>query len=70
MGIRRTCISTRHPRANGMVERYNGIIESGFRRMKSVCPDGTWHQFLPEIVAGLRMLPSSLGYSPFLIIYK
>lgn len=70
MGIKQACISTCHPRANGLVERYNGILESGFRKLKSVCPEGQWDDFLPEVVAGLRMLPSSLGLSPFVITYK
>jgi hypothetical protein len=40
MGIRVQLISTAHPRANGLVERYNGVIESGFRKLSAACPGG------------------------------
>ena len=37
-GIQQATISTAHPRANGLVERYNGCIKAGFRRLKVACP--------------------------------
>ncbi len=69
-GIQVALISTAHPRANGLVERYNACIKAGFRRMATVCPDGKWFEFLPEILTGLRMLPSRSGYSPYQLVYK
>ena len=33
MGIRQQTILPQHPRANGLVERYNGLVLAGLRRM-------------------------------------
>ena len=52
------------------MERYNGCIKAGFRRLKAALPEGEWYEFLPDVLAGLRMLPSSLGLSPFLVAHK
>lgn len=70
MGIRRVATAPYHPRANGMVERYIGVIKAGFRKMKVSFPEGEWIDFLPDILAGLRVMPSRSGYSPFLLVYK
>ena len=53
-GIYHAVISTAHPRANGLVERYNGIIIDGFRRFTTMMPEGYWWEFLPDVLAGLR----------------
>ena len=63
-------ISVSHPRANGLVERYNGAIKAGLRRLKSVFPNVDWEDFIGDVLAGLRMLPGRLGLSPFLAVYK
>lgn len=70
MGIEHRLISTNHPRANGLAERYVGVVKAGFRRLKSECPGGEWYDFIPEVLLGLRMLPSRVGYSPFMLVYK
>ena len=33
LGVEHKYISTAHPRANGLVERYNKSIKEGFRKM-------------------------------------
>lgn len=47
-----------------------GLIKSGLRRLKSALPTEEWYSFLPDVVAGLRFLPSKLGVSPFTMVYK
>ena len=42
---------------NGIVERYNGIIVSGLHRMLVELPGVGWPKVLPDVLAGLSMLP-------------
>ena len=70
MGIRHTLISVAHPRANGLVERYNGIIRSGLSKVLAAMPSATWGEALPDILAGLRLLPTRIGLSPYYLVFK
>lgn len=70
MGVDHRVISTAHPRANGLVERYNRVVKSGLRKLISEVPDTNWTEHLPEVLAGLRMLPTKTGLSPHLICFK
>lgn len=71
LGIIVAPVCRAHPRANGQVERYNGAILQGFRRMASGKEGSVpWFLALPTVLAGLRMLPTYLGYSPFYLTYK
>jgi hypothetical protein len=63
-------ISTANPRANGLVERYNRAIKEGLRKMVTLVGEIAWDEVLPEILAGLRMLPTLLGASPHFIVFK
>ena len=70
MGICHSLISVAHPRANGLVERYNGVIRRGLRKQLAAMPGIHPKEALPEVLAGLRMLPTRIGLSPFLLLYK
>lgn len=63
-------IYTAHPQANGLVERYNGVIKNGLRMMARVAPTTPWTEHLPQVLAGLRFLPTRLGYPPAWVVYK
>ena len=39
-GIKQVTTTPYHPRANGMVERYIGVLKSGIQRMKTAFPQG------------------------------
>ena len=70
LGVRHSTVLAYNPRANGLAEKYVGVIKAGFRKLKTVCPEGEWYQFLPDILAGLRFLPSKVGLSPYLMVHK
>ena len=70
MGVRHTLILPQHPRANGMVEPYNGIILSGLRRMSAAVPGAPVQDLLPEVLAGLHFLPRRVGFQPYLLAFK
>jgi hypothetical protein len=62
-----------HLRANGQVERANGMIIDGLR--KRLCDEnskkgGKWIHELPHIIWGLRTQPSkATGQTPFFLVY-
>ena len=62
--------STRfHPICNGLVEKYNGLIKKILRKMCAEQPK-QWDRYLPALLFALREIPnSSLGYSPFELLY-
>jgi transposase InsO family protein len=70
LGIKILTIYTAHPQANGLVERYNGVIRAGLRKSATFKPDVPWTELLPAILAGLRFLPTRLGYPPAWIAFK
>ena len=45
-GILHRRISTRNPRANGQIERYNHTIEAMLQKFSVECPGGRWWDFL------------------------
>ena len=61
--------SVAHPRANGQVERINGLVLDGLKKRlydANTKKGGKWIQELPHVVWGLRTQPSkATGQSPF-----
>ena len=66
-------VSVAHPRANGQVERINGLILDGLKKRiydESTKKGGRWIYELPLVVWGLRTQPSkATGQTPFFLIY-
>jgi hypothetical protein len=64
-------IYSAHPRANGLVERYNKVVKEGLRKfIVAVGAQYSWCDYIGDIAAGLRMLPTRNGYPPFLLVFK
>ena len=66
-------VSVAHPRANGQVERANGMILDALKkrvyRENDKAP-GRWLKELPAVVWGLRTQPSrNTGVSPYFMVY-
>ena len=70
MRIRHSVILAAHPRANGLVEQYNGVIHHGLCKQLVAMPGIHPQEALPEVLAGVRLLPTRLSLSPFLLLYK
>ena len=69
LSIKGLTSSRYHPICNGLVEKYNGLVKKILRRMCSEQPR-QWDRFLPPLLFALREIPnSSLGYSPFEMLY-
>jgi hypothetical protein len=66
-------VSVAHPRANGQVERPNGIILDALKKRMYRENDkslGRWIKELPAVVWGLQTQPShNTGVSPYFIVY-
>jgi hypothetical protein len=66
-------VSVAHPRANGQVERANGMILDALKkrmyRENDKAP-GRWIKELPVVVWGLQTQPShNTGVSPYFMVY-
>ena len=49
----------------------NREVKAAIRRYAALHPGTTWWDWLPEVLAGLRMLVArSHGHSPFFVTYK
>jgi hypothetical protein len=70
MGIHIMAVYTAHPQANGLVERYNGVVKAGLRKMATIHPTIPWTELLPTVLAGLRFLPTRLGLPPAWVVFK
>jgi hypothetical protein len=66
-------VSVVHPRANGQVERANGMIMDAFKKWMYKENDKAprrWIKELPAVVWGLRTQPSrNTGVSPYFMVY-
>jgi transposase InsO family protein len=63
-------VSVAHPRANGQVERANGLILDGLKKRlydKNSKKGGKWINEISSIIRGLHTQPSKvIGQSPFI----
>jgi hypothetical protein len=66
-------VSVAHPRANGQVERANGLIIDGLKKRlydANTKKGGKWIHELPHVIWGLRTQPSkATGQTPFFLVY-
>jgi hypothetical protein len=66
-------VSVAHPRANGQVERINGLIIDGLKKRifdSTSKKGGKWLAELPMVIWGLRTQPSkATGQTPFFLVY-
>lgn len=70
LGVRLLTVYTAHPQANGLVERCNQTIRAGLRKVAHDYPSSPWTEHLPAVLAGMRFLPTRLGYPPAWLVYK
>ena len=70
LGIHHSLISVAHPCTNSLVERYNGVICRGLQKQLAVTPGIHLKEVLPEVLVGQRILPTRVGLSPFLLLFK
>jgi hypothetical protein len=72
-GIDVRYVSVAHPRANGQVERANGmVLDAPKKRIHGAAntKGGKWIKELPNALWGLRTQPSkSTGQSPYFLVY-
>jgi hypothetical protein len=66
-------VSVAHPRANGQVERANGLIIDGLKKRlydANSKKGGKWIHELPHVIWGLQTQPSkATGHTPFFLVY-
>ena len=72
-GINVRYVSVAHPRANGQVERANGMILDALKkRLHDIgnTKGGKWFKELPSVLWGLRTQPcKSTGHTPYFLTY-
>jgi hypothetical protein len=72
-GIDVRYVSVTHPRANGQVERANGMVLDTLKKRLHDAANtkgGKWIKELPNALWGLRTLPSKpTGQSPYFLVY-
>lgn len=71
LGVTLKVITPRHPRGNGLVERYNRAIKVSIRKLVLTHPSTVWEDWLGEIALGLRIgFTRSHGHSPYFVALK
>ena len=60
-----------NPRANGQVERMNGIMKSAIRKCTMACLGSKWWEFLADTARSVRLLPArATSTSPYVLVFK
>ena len=69
LGVKQLHSTPYHPQCDGLVERFNGSLKAMLKRMCCEQPQN-WDRFLPAALFAYREVPqSSLGFSPFELLY-
>ena len=69
-GISQHRISLLHPRANGLIERYNHEVKSVLQQVMDLA-GAKWYECLPDVMQALQLLPTSTtGRNAFELIFK
>ena len=69
LSVKQLTTTPYHPTCNGLVERFNGTLKQLLRR---ICADrpSDWDRYLASVLFAYRETPqSSMGFSPFELIY-
>ena len=59
-----------YPHTNGLVERYNGVVYAGTRKIITSCPEAHWTKVIGDKLAGLSLLPTRLRLSLYSLVFK
>ena len=69
-GISQRRISSLHPRANGLIERYNREVKSALQRVMDLA-GAKWYECIADVMQALRLLPTSTtGRNAFELTFK
>ena len=69
-GISQHRKSSLHPRANGLIERYNREVKSALQWVMDLA-GAKWYACLPDVMQALRLLPTSTtGRNAFELTFK
>jgi transposase InsO family protein len=70
IGMKIHFASVRHPESNGLVERANGIIMTGFMKLIFNQPRGKWPDELVKVVwSHNTTISRSTGFTPFKLLF-
>ena len=70
MALTHAAISTTHPRANGLIERYNTYSKGGLKYLLTTIEIKSRWDLISNVLAGIHLFPSYLSYSPLPLLYK
>lgn len=69
LSIKHLTCTPYHPQANGLCEKFNGILKAALRKLIVEEPKD-WDRYIPALLFAYREVPqSSTGFSPFELLY-
>ena len=69
-GISQRQISSLHPRAKGLIKRYNHEVKSALQRVMDLA-GAKWYECIADVMQALRLLPTSAtGRNAFELTFK